>query len=358
MIHSTVFDAQPQRGDFFGAHIHTRARRICGGFTAITPVSEYRNWITEGSARLRGLGYTVRENRARGYIDVAGKRRKNRFYLFGGRDESSASLIQGITLAGVLLDEVALMPESFVNQATARCSVTGSKFWFNCNPGSPQHWFYLEWVRKCRSRKMMYLHFTMDDNLSLSEDIKARYRSQYSGVFSALGSYLQTRADMVARSYAVSPSDLDEDGNAVDTPSYNEYGDYVLYRPDAVDDTPIYGLPVDYTTASFPYDTYIAPANAEFDRFAADGVRVYLTYSPRNSRAVSADSTPEAVAALDAYFRENLDVVFLTPLQDSLMPGRYFYGTDNHLSTNGVTMRTAQVIDALTKQLQGEGIAP
>lgn len=190
-------------------------------------------------------------------------------------------------------------------------------------------------------------------------DIVARLNlQQYSGVFSTLGSYLQTRADMTARSYAVSPSDLDEDGNAVDTPSYNEYGDYVLYRPDAVDDTPIYGLPVDYTTASFPYDTYIAPANTEFDRFAADGVRVYLTYSPRNSRAVSADSTPEAVAALDAYFRENLDVVFLTPLQDSLMPGRYFYGTDNHLSTNGVTMRTAQVIDALTKQLQGEGIAP
>ena len=190
-------------------------------------------------------------------------------------------------------------------------------------------------------------------------DIVARLDlQQYSGVFSALGSYLQTRADMVARSYAVSPSDLDEDGNAVDTPSYNEYGDYVLYRPDAADDTPIYGLPVDYTTASFPYDTYIAPANAEFDRFAADGVRVYLTYSPRNSRAVSADSTPEAVAALDAYFRENLDVVFLTPLQDSLLPGRYFYGTDNHLSTNGVTMRTAQVIDVLTKQLQGEGIAP
>lgn len=181
---------------------------------------------------------------------------------------------------------------------------------------------------------------------------------QYSGVFSAFDSYLQTRAGMAARSYAVSPSDLDEDGNAVDTPSYNEYGDYILYRPDAADDTPIYGLPVDYTTASFPYDAYIAPANAEFDRFAADGVRVYLTYSPRNSRAVSADSTPEAVDALDAYFRENLDVTFLTPLQDSLMPGRYFYGTDNHLSTNGVALRTAQVIEALTNQLQNEGVIP
>ena len=195
----------------------------------------------------------------------------------------------------------------------------------------------------------------VEANYDLAAQLDLR---QYSGVFSALNTYLQIRAGMAARSYAVSPSDLDEDGNAVDTPSYNEYGDYILYRPDAADDTPIYGLPVDYTTASFPYDTYIAPANAEFDRFAADGVRVYLTYSPRNSRAISADSTPEAVAALDAYFRENLDVAFLTPLQDSLMPGRYFYGTDNHLSTNGVTLRTAQVIEALTNQLQNEGVIP
>ena len=195
----------------------------------------------------------------------------------------------------------------------------------------------------------------VEANYDLAAQLDLR---QYSGVFSALNTYLQIRAGMAARSYAVSPSDLDEDGNAVDTPSYNEYGDYILYRPDAADDTPIYGLPVDYTTASFPYDTYIAPANAEFDRFAADGVRVYLTYSPRNSRAISADSTPEAVAALDAYFRENLDVAFLTPLQDSLMPGRYFYGTDNHLSTNGVTLRTAPVIEALTNQLQNEGVIP
>ena len=74
---------------------------------------------------------------------------------------------------------------------------------------------------------------------------------QYSGVFSAFGSYLQTRAGMAARSYAVSPAELDEDGNPVDTPSYNAYGDYILYRPDANEDTPIYGLPVDYTVDAF-----------------------------------------------------------------------------------------------------------
>ena len=92
--------------------------------------------------------------------------------------------------------------------------------------------------------------------------------------------------------------------------------------------------------------------------FTADGVRVWLTYSPRNSQAVSEASTPEAIAALDAYFRENLNAVFLTPLQDSLMPGRYFYGTDNHLSTNGVALRTAQVITALKDALQKEGLTP
>lgn len=36
--------------------LKTQAKRICGGFTAITPVSDYRGWITEGSARLRGVG--------------------------------------------------------------------------------------------------------------------------------------------------------------------------------------------------------------------------------------------------------------------------------------------------------------
>lgn len=181
---------------------------------------------------------------------------------------------------------------------------------------------------------------------------------QYSGVFSALGSYLQTRAGMAARSYAISPAELDEDGNAVDTPSYNAYGDYILYRPDAGEDTPIYGLPVDYTVDAFPQAYYIDPANAEIARFKADGVRVWLTYSPRNSQAVSEASTPEAIAALDAYFRENLNAAILTPLQDSLLPGRYFYGTDNHLSTNGVALRTAQVITALKDALQKEGLTP
>lgn len=107
----------------------------------------------------------------------------NNFYIFGGKDESSQDLVQGITCAGFFFDEVALMPESFVNQAVARCSVEGSKFWFNCNPDNPRHWFKVNWIDKAGEKHLVYLHFTMDDNLSLSEKIKARYRSMYVGVF-------------------------------------------------------------------------------------------------------------------------------------------------------------------------------
>jgi PBSX family phage terminase large subunit len=103
--------------------------------------------------------------------------------LFGGKDEGSQELVQGITAAGALFDEVALMPESFVNQATARCSFDGSKLWFNCNPEGPLHWFKTGWIDKAPGKNLLYLHFTMDDNLSLSEKVKARYRSMYTGVF-------------------------------------------------------------------------------------------------------------------------------------------------------------------------------
>lgn len=108
---------------------------------------------------------------------------ENTFYLFGGRDESSYTLVQGITLAGALLDEVALMPRSFVEQVMGRCSVDGSKLWFNCNPEGPEHWFYKEWVLKAKEKNMVHIHFTMADNLSLSDRIKARYENQFSGVF-------------------------------------------------------------------------------------------------------------------------------------------------------------------------------
>lgn len=127
--------------------------------------------------------FEIKYNRADHVIVARRGDRENRFYLFGGKDESSAALIQGITLAGVLLDEVALMPRSFVEQALARCSVAGSKLWFNCNPEGPEHWFRKEWILKPEKQNALHLHFVMDDNPSLDDATKARYRAMFSGVF-------------------------------------------------------------------------------------------------------------------------------------------------------------------------------
>jgi PBSX family phage terminase large subunit len=142
-----------------------------------------RNVLLVLKLMLRSRGYKLKDHRADNMVEIRFGRKVNYFYIFGGKDESSQDLIQGITLAGVLFDEVALMPESFVNQATGRCSVSGSKFWFNCNPDGPYHWFKANWIDRAKEKGLLYLHFTMDDNLSLTEHIKKRYASLYSGVF-------------------------------------------------------------------------------------------------------------------------------------------------------------------------------
>ena len=127
--------------------------------------------------------YQIQWRRSDKILEVKKGNRVNIFEVFGGKDESSAALIQGRTLAGVLLDEVALMPRSFVEQALARCSVSGAKMWFNCNPENPLHWFRQEWILKAPDRNALHLHFLMDDNPGLDEDTKRRYKNMYSGVF-------------------------------------------------------------------------------------------------------------------------------------------------------------------------------
>lgn len=127
--------------------------------------------------------YRLQWKRTDKVLIVSNGERENVFEVFGGKDESSFMLIQGRTLAGVLLDEVALQPRSFVEQALARCSVTGSKLWFNCNPDSPQHWFYTEWIQQAKSRNALHLHFSLEDNPALDESIIQRYKSLYTGVF-------------------------------------------------------------------------------------------------------------------------------------------------------------------------------
>jgi PBSX family phage terminase large subunit len=152
---------------------------LCGK----TVASVRRNIIGTLTSMARQAGFTVKDVLSRSYLEISLDGITNRYYIFGGKDESSAALIQGMTLSGVMFDETALMPRSFVEQAIARCSVNGSKLWFNCNPENSAHWFKREWIDKAREKHIYYLHFDLDDNPSLSSRVKERYRRLYSGAF-------------------------------------------------------------------------------------------------------------------------------------------------------------------------------
>ena len=152
---------------------------LCGK----TITSLERNLVRPLLPLLGHMGFSCTHLVSRHQLEITACGHHNRFYLFGGRDESSAALIQGMTLAGVLFDEAALMPRSFVEQAVARCSVQGARLWFNCNPEHPGHWFYREWICKAQEKRALYLHFTMEDNPSLPETVRERYRRLYTGAF-------------------------------------------------------------------------------------------------------------------------------------------------------------------------------
>lgn len=152
---------------------------ICGKTIACVK----RNILFDLTQNLQNLGFKCCFKNSQNYIDISLQNTKNRFFIFGGNNEGSCNLIQGITLAGALLDEVALMPQSFVEQAIARCSIKNSKFWFNCNPQHPAHWFFKNWIQKAKEKNALYLHFTLDDNPTLSSQIKFRYKQLYSGAF-------------------------------------------------------------------------------------------------------------------------------------------------------------------------------
>ncbi len=153
------------------------------GMAGKTIGSLRRNVIRDLKRMLISEHYHVKDNQSENMLTVSKNGHTNYFFLFGGTNEASQDLVQGITLAGFFFDEVALMPESFVAQATSRLSVEGSKAWFNCNPDSPYHWFKLQWIDELTKKKAIRIHFMMKDNPSLSKDTLERYDSMYSGVF-------------------------------------------------------------------------------------------------------------------------------------------------------------------------------
>lgn len=141
-----------------------------------------RNVIGPLKQVLPGRGYKVVDRRSAEtpHLEISKGRRTNYFHLFGGNNERSQDPVQGFTGGGFYFDEVALQPQSFVNQAEGRCSLDESKFWYNCNPEGPYHYFKTDYLEKLADKHLLHLHFRMEDNLSLSQKTRDRYERRWS----------------------------------------------------------------------------------------------------------------------------------------------------------------------------------
>lgn len=173
---------------------------------------------------------------------------------------------------------------------------------------------------------------------------------EFSKVFDSLGEYLSIRKRMPSGGYEVSPANYDDDGQYYPFATYNLYGDFILPRPNGTEDKRLRHNIADYTADSFP-PSVTDSLNSVLARFREKGIQVYFSYTPRNSASLTEESTRDQRRALDRLLRERLTVPVISDMEDSLLPGRYFYLIDSHLSTEGAKIRTERIIQDLKNVL-------
>lgn len=201
----------------------------------------------------------------------------------------------------------------------------------------------------CTDNRIGYEFFAMiESDYDLLSQLDCR---QYTGVWDAFQQYQAARQGMPGKDYAVSAANYDENGDPVTGMlTYNVYGDYVYPRPNQSEDVAIGIKLADYAPASYPAET-LESLNRVYQDFLNKGVTVFFSYSPRNVQAITEASTAQARIELDALLRENLCVPVISPIEESIYQGYYFYETDNHLSNEGVQIRTGRTIEDLRKAL-------
>ena len=138
-----------------------------------------RNVVGPMRAMLETFGIPYEWKRGEARIMVGG----NSYYLFGADKDNAQDKLQGMTAAGAYADEAALFPRSFIDQMIGRCSVEGSRIFLNCNPNGAYHYIKTDFIDRAEEIGLYRLHFSMDDNLTLSPEIRSSYARNFSGVF-------------------------------------------------------------------------------------------------------------------------------------------------------------------------------
>lgn len=191
----------------------------------------------------------------------------------------------------------------------------------------------------------------MEANYDLLCDIDI---SNYTKVFDSFFIYNQIRKNMKPSSYLESPSSYDEAGNETTTPTYNKYGDYILYRENNYDNKVLSPMKKAYFNPDYIDQEDYEGLNYIYSLFNKKGAKVFFSYSVRSVLGLSEDTTNESKIALDEEIRANLNATIINRPNDVIMPALYFFDTDNHLSSEGAIIHTKNIISNLKKIMEEE----
>lgn len=135
--------------------------------------------------------------------------------------------------------------------------------------------------------------------------------------------------------------------------SFNERGDMVFRRNDVdmdewFDDEVLIDL-----DPSIIDDEFIDYVNEYVAYCEKQGATVYWSYPPMNILAVQQDYEERLVYA--TYLREHLDCEVISNLDDYILWPGYFYDTNYHVNTRGMSVHTANLTQDIVNMINGGG---
>lgn len=104
-------------------------------------------------------------------------------HVIGANDAQAETKIRGMTVAGCLIDEATLVPESFFRQMLARMSPPGAMMFATTNPDNKRHWLKKSYMDRAGDLDMRMWHFTLDDNPALSPQYVKSLKAEYTGLW-------------------------------------------------------------------------------------------------------------------------------------------------------------------------------
>jgi len=149
----------------------------------------------QDAANEYGLDYSEHKSVANPHIIIG----DNLFLVTGGKDDSRAKAIQGVTAAGLLLDEIPNLDRTFMHQCEARTSAKGALRIYTANKPSPYHWTTRYYYNRVMEREIrgVLIEAKTDENPFVDADYIDERLDEYDSA---------TAASFMHNKFALPPS--------------------------------------------------------------------------------------------------------------------------------------------------------